>query len=49
MSIIKKHFDKVRPYFNDGGKLHALHSVFEGIESFLLVSNSTSKSGVRRH
>lgn len=49
MSIIKKHFDKVRPYFNDGGKLHALHSVFEGIESFLLVSNSTSKSGVSIH
>ena len=49
MSIIKKHFDKVRPYFNDGGKLHALHSVFEGIESFLLVSNSTSKSWVSIH
>ena len=49
MSIIKKHFDKVRASFNDGGKLHALHSVFEGIESFLLVSNSTSKSGVSIH
>ena len=29
--------------------MHALHSVFEGIESFLLVSNSTSKSGVSIH
>lgn len=45
MNTIKKYFDRIRPNFEEGGKLHPLHSVFEGMESFLLVPNTTSKIG----
>lgn len=49
MNFIKKFFDNARPNFEADGKLHAFRSVFEGFESFLLVSNSTSKNGVSIH
>lgn len=49
MNFIKKFFDKTRPAFQEGGKLHAFRSVYEGFESFLLVPNTTSKSGVSIH
>ena len=47
--MIKKFFDKIRPHFEEKGKLSALHSVFEGMETFMLVPNTTSKSGVSIH
>ena len=47
--MIKNLIDKLRPSFEKGGKFGALHSVFEGFESFLLVSNQTSKIGVSIH
>ena len=46
---IKRFFDKIRPAFSEGGKLHALHSVYEGMETFLLVPNTTSRSGASIH
>ena len=46
---LKNIFDKARPQFEKGGKYHAFWSLFDGFESFLLVSNSTSKSGVSIH
>ena len=46
---LKNIFDKARPQFEKGGKYHAFWSLFDGFESFLLVSNSTSKSGVNIH
>lgn len=49
MNFIKNFFDKTRPNFEEGGKLHALRSVYEGFESFLLVPNATSKSGASIH
>lgn len=49
MNSIQNFFDKIRPTFDKGGKLHALHSVYEGFESFLLVSNKTSRYGVSIH
>ena len=49
MNFIKKFFDKTRPTFSEGGKLHALRSVYEGFETFLLVPNTTSRSGVSIH
>ena len=49
MSNIKNYLDKIRPQFEDGGKLTPLRSVFEGFESFLLVPSVTSKSGVSIH
>ena len=49
MNALKKYFDKIRPNFEDGGKLHAFRSVYEGFESFLFVPNTTSASGVSIH
>lgn len=46
---LRNYIDKIKPNFEEGGKLHALHSVFEGFESFLYVPNTTSKSGVNIH
>ncbi len=41
----KNFFDKQRPKFEKGGKLHTFHSVFEGFETFLYVSDATTKKG----
>ena len=49
MSAIRNIFDKMRPSFEEGGKLHAFRSVFDGFETFALVPNDTSKSGVNIH
>ena len=49
MSAIRNLFDKMRPSFEEGGKLHAFRSVFDGFETFALVPNDTSKSGVNIH
>ena len=49
MSAIRNLFNKMRPSFEDGGKLHAFRSVFDGFETFALVPNDTSKSGVNIH
>jgi len=46
---LKQYVDNLRPSFEDGGKLHAFRSVFEGFESFLFVPNATSRSGVSIH
>ncbi len=47
--MIKKILDKARPYFEENGKLKSFRSVFEGIETFLLVPNTTSRTGVSIH
>ena len=49
MSAVRKIFDKMRPSFEEGGKLHMLKSYFDGFETFALVPNDTSKSGVNIH
>ena len=49
MSAIRNLFNKMRPSFEEGGKLHAFRSVFDGFETFALVPNDTSKSGVNIH
>ncbi|HEY9550746.1 MAG TPA: RnfABCDGE type electron transport complex subunit D, partial [Prevotella sp.] len=49
MSALRKYLDKIKPSFEKGGKLHAFWSIYDGMESFLYVSNSTSKSGVSIH
>lgn len=46
---LRKYLDKVKPTFEDGGKLHAFRSVFDGFETFLFVPNDTAKSGVNIH
>lgn len=47
--MLKKYIDKIRPSFEKGGKLHCFYSVFEGMETFLYVPNTTSKSGTNIH
>lgn len=49
MSKLKNYIDKIRPQFEEGGKLKPFRSVFEGFESFLFVSSATSKSGASIH
>ena len=46
---LRNYIDKVKPNFEEGGKLHAFKSVFEGFETFLYVPNDTSKSGCNIH
>lgn len=47
--MIKQFFDKIRPNFEEGGKLKAFRSVFDGMETFMLVPNTTSRTGVSVH
>lgn len=47
--MLKKYLDKIRPHFEEGGKLQAFHSVFDGMETFLYVPNRTAHSGVSIH
>lgn len=49
MSVLKKYLDKIKPNFEEGGKYHAFRSVYDGMETFLFVPNTTSKTGVNIH
>ena len=49
MKALRNYLDKIKPNFEEGGKLHAFRSVFEGFESFLFVPNTTAKSGTHIH
>lgn len=49
MSILRNYLDKIKPNFEEGGKLHVFRSVFEGFESFLYVPNDTARTGVSIH
>ncbi|MDE7407047.1 MAG: RnfABCDGE type electron transport complex subunit D, partial [Muribaculaceae bacterium] len=49
MKALKRYFDRIRPNFEEGGKLHAFRSVYDGFETFLFTPNSTSTSGVHIH
>jgi len=49
LKALRNFLDKLKPTFSEGGKLSALHSVYEGFEAFLFVSNQTSKTGVHIH
>ncbi len=46
---LRNYLNKIKPTFDEGGKLHAFRSVFEGFETFLYVPNDTSKSGSHIH
>ncbi|WP_321332100.1 NADH:ubiquinone reductase (Na(+)-transporting) subunit B [uncultured Bacteroides sp.] len=49
MKALRNYLDKIKPNFEEGGKFHAFHSVFDGFETFLFVPNRTSKSGTHIH
>ena len=37
MSALRNYLNKIKPNFEEGGKLHAFRSVFDGFETFLYV------------
>jgi Na+-transporting NADH:ubiquinone oxidoreductase subunit B len=45
MSKLRQYLDKVRPHFEEGGKLHAFHSVFDGFDTFMYTPRTTSGAG----
>lgn len=45
MKSLRTYLNKVKPYFDRGGRLEKLHSVFDGLETFLFVPNKTSRGG----
>ncbi|WP_077196445.1 NADH:ubiquinone reductase (Na(+)-transporting) subunit B [Prevotella ihumii] len=46
---LRNYLDKLRPNFEEGGKLHAFKSVYDGFDTFLYVPHETSKSGTSIH
>jgi Na+-transporting NADH:ubiquinone oxidoreductase subunit B len=49
LKALRNFLNKIKPNFEEGGKLSMFQSVFDGFETFLFVPNSTSKSGVHIH
>ena len=50
MSALRNYLNKIKPNFEEGGKLHAFRSLFDGFETFLYVPNDTAgKRGVHIH
>ncbi len=49
MKALKNYIEKIKPHFEEGGKLQAFHSLFDGFATFLFVPNTTSKSGTHIH
>ena len=49
MKALRKFLNKVKPNFEEGGKLSMFQSFFDGMETFLFVPSKTSKSGVHIH
>ena len=45
MKALRNYLNKVKPNFEEGGKLHAFRSIFDGFETFLYVPNETAKEG----
>ncbi len=45
MKFLRKQIDKIKPNFEEGGKLHFLHSTFDAFETFLFVPNKVTKKG----
>lgn len=49
MNSLRNYLNKIKPKFEKGGKFQAFHSFYEGMETFLFVPNSTSRTGVNIH
>ncbi len=49
MKPLRRFLDRVKPQFEEGGKLQSLRSVYDGFETFLYTPRSTSSSGVHIH
>ena len=46
---LRNYLNKIKPQFEEGGKLHSFKSLYDGFDTFLYVPNATSKSGVNIH
>ena len=46
---LRNYLDKIRPNFEEGGKLHAFKSVYDGFDTFLYVPSDTAKGGASIH
>lgn len=42
---LRKFIDKIKPNFQEGGKLSALHSTFDAFETFLFVPDTVTRKG----
>lgn len=49
MKALKNYLNKIKPNFEEGGRLHWLSSTYDAFETFLFVPNTTSKTGVHIH
>ncbi|WP_315350504.1 NADH:ubiquinone reductase (Na(+)-transporting) subunit B [Hoylesella saccharolytica] len=49
MKALRQYLDRIKPNFEKGGKLHTFQSIFDGLETFLFVPNTTSKVGTHIH
>jgi len=49
MKALRNYLNKIKPNFEEGGKLRAFRSVFDGFETFLYVPNTTARTGVNIH
>ena len=49
MKALRNFLDRIKPNFEEGGKLGMFRSVFDGFETFMFTPNTTSKSGVHIH
>ncbi len=45
MKALRNYLDKIKPNFEEGGKLHAFQSLFDGLETFAFVPRTTSRAG----
>ena len=46
---LRNYLDRIKPSFEEGGKLHAFKSLYDGFDSFLYVPHTTSVSGASIH
>jgi NADH:ubiquinone oxidoreductase, B subunit len=49
VKALRNYLNKIKPTFEEGGRLSMFRSVFDGFETFLFVPNETSQSGVHIH
>lgn len=49
MKALRNFLDRVKPNFEEGGKLAMFRSVFDGFETFLFVPDTTAKHGTHIH
>ena len=45
MQLMKDILNKIKPHFDEGGKLHSLYPAYDAFETFLFVPNHTSSEG----